>query len=82
MINTRTEGFCELIRRRFVIGSFILQKENQEKLFKNAQRVRRMIVNIINDLFEKYDGYIVPATESIAPHFDEKADTLSEKYLL
>ena len=33
MINTRTEGFSELIRRRFVIGSFILQKENQEKSF-------------------------------------------------
>lgn len=82
MINTRTEGFCELIRRRFVIGSFILQKENQEKLFINAQRVRRMIVEKINSLFEKYDGYIVPATDSIAPHFDEKNDTLSDKYLL
>ena len=82
MINTRTEGFSELIRRRFVIGSFILQKENQEKLFINAQRVRRMIVDKINSLFNKYDGYIVPATESIAPHFDEKNDTLSDKYLL
>ena len=82
MINTRTEGFSELIRRRFVIGSFILQKENQEKLFKNAQRVRRMIVDKITELFEEYDGYIVPATETIAPHFDEESDKLSDKYLL
>ena len=82
MINTRTEGFCELIRRRFVIGSFILQKENQEKLFKNAQRVRRMIVNKITDLFKTYDGYIVPAFDGIAPHFDETKDTLSDRYLL
>ena len=82
MINTRTEGFCELIRRRFVIGSFILQKENQEKLFINAQRVRRMIVDKINELFRDYDGYMVPAADSIAPHFGEKSDTLSDRFLL
>lgn len=82
MINTRTEGFSELIRRRFVIGSFILQKENQEKLFRNAQRLRRLIVDKVTDLFKKYDSYIVPASGSIAPHFDEEVDRLSEKYLL
>ncbi len=82
MINTRTEGFSELIRRRFVIGSFILQKENQEKLFKNAQRLRRLIVERVTELFKKYDGYIVPASGDIAPHFNEEIDRLSEKYLL
>lgn len=82
MINTRTEGFSELIRRRFVIGSFILQKENQEKLFKNAQRLRRLIVDRVTELFKKYDGYIIPAAGDIAPHFDEEVDRLSEKYLL
>ena len=82
MINTRTEGFSELIRRRFVIGSFILQKENQEKLFKNAGRVRRLIVDKMNSLFEKYDGLIMPNSGAIAPHFDEEMDRLSEKYLL
>ena len=44
MMKTRTEGFSELIKRRFVIGSYVLQKENQEKLFLNASRVRRLIV--------------------------------------
>ena len=82
MINTRTEGFSELIRRRFVIGSFILQKENQEKLFKNAQRIRRLIVDKMTELFKKYDGCIMPNAGSIAPYFDEEHDRLSEKYLL
>ena len=31
MMKARTEGFSELIKRRFILGSFILQKENQEK---------------------------------------------------
>ena len=82
MINTRTEGFSELIRRRFVIGSFILQKENQEKLFKNAQRIRRLVVDNMNRLFKEYDGCIMPNAGAIAPHFDEEMDRLSEKYLL
>lgn len=82
MINTRTYGFSELIRRRFVIGSFILQKENQEKLFKNAQRIRRLVVDAMTNLFKEYDGLIMPNAGSIAPHFDEEVDRLSEKYLL
>lgn len=82
MINTRTEGFSELIRRRFVIGSFILQKENQEKLFLNAQRIRRLVVDNMNKLFENYDGCIMPNAGSIAPKFDDEMDRLSDKYLL
>ena len=80
--NARTNGFCELIKRRFVLGSYILQKENQEKLFLNACRVRRMIVDKVNELFEKYDGIIMPAAEGIAPKLDHEADILSDKYLI
>lgn len=80
--DARTKGFSELIKRRFVIGSYILQRENQEKLFLNAYRVRRMIVNKINDLFKKYDGLIMPAAAGIAPKFGEKTDKLSDKYLI
>lgn len=82
MFNTRTNGFSELIRRRFVIGSFILQKENQDKLFFNAQRIRRLIVDKMTELYKKYDGCIVPNTESIAPKFGEKSDVMSDTYLL
>ena len=80
--DARTKGFSELIKRRFIIGSYVLQKENQEKLFLNACRVRRLIVDRINELFEKYDGLIMPAAASIAPKFDERGDELSNKYLI
>lgn len=82
IIDARTKGFSELIKRRFVIGSYILQKENQEKLFLNACRVRRLIVNKMNDLFEKYDGLIMPTTATIAPKFEDSSDKLSDKYLI
>ena len=82
MMNTRTEGFSEFIKRRFVIGSYVLQKENQEKLFLNAGRVRRMIVDKMNELFKDYDGLIMPSTPDIAPKFGEVSDRLSDEYLI
>ncbi len=82
MMDARTKGFSELIKRRFVLGSYILQKENQEKLFKNAQRVRRMIVDKMNTLLEEYDGMLMPASGGIAPHFEDKTDQLSDRYLI
>ena len=80
--DARTKGFSELIKRRFIIGSYILQRENQEKLFLNAYRARRMIVDKINELFKEYDGLIMPAAAGIAPKFEEKSDKLSDKYLI
>ena len=82
MMDARTRGFSELIKRRFIIGSYILQRENQEKLFLNAYRVRRLIVDKINELFKEYDGLIMPAASSIAPKFEDSSDKLSNKYLI
>ena len=82
MFDARTRGFSELIKRRFVLGSYILQKENQEKLFLNAGRIRRLIVEKMTKLFNSYDGMILPATLSIAPYFQsETLDKLSDRYL-
>ncbi len=82
MIKTRTKGFSELIKRRFVLGSYVLQKENQEKLFLNAGRIRRLIVDKMNELFKNYDGLIMPSIGEIAPFFDKDSDRLSDEYLI
>lgn len=78
MIDHRTKGFSPLIKRRFVIGSYILQKENQERYFKNAQRVRRLIVDAWKKLFENYDGVILPVGSGIAKPLDGSKDILSK----
>ncbi len=80
--NTRTNGFSSSIKRRFIIGSYILNKENQDRLFLNACRLRRMIVDKMNLLFKKYDAMILPTTETIAPRMDEKIEFKEEKYML
>ena len=72
----RTKGFSPLIKRRFVIGSYVLLSENQDRYFKNAQRARRLIVDEWKKLFETYDAVISPVGLGPAP----KTDNLDRKY--
>ncbi len=81
MMDHRTKGFSPLIKRRFVIGSYILQKENQEKYFVNAQRVRRLIVDEMKKLFQTYDGLILPVSKGPAPVLANLEDTVSDDEL-
>ena len=80
MKDHRTKGFSSLIKRRFVIGSYVLQSENQEKYFLNAKRVRRMIVNTMNELFEKYDGMIMPVGTGTAKYLDQTKNENNKEY--
>ncbi len=78
MKDYRTKGFSPLIKRRFVIGSYVLQAENKDRYFHNAQRVRRLLVDKWNELFEKYDGVILPVGSGPAKHLDGDKDILDE----
>ena len=82
MSDARTKGFGELIKRRFVIGSFALMKENQHDLFLRAQKNRRRIVEAINNVLKDSDFIYLPAAPSIAPKFNEASDRLSDEYLI
>ena len=76
----RTRGFSPLIKRRFVIGSYVLQKENQERYFKNAQRVRRLLVNEWKKLFKDYDAVILPVGTGPAKKLEtDSLDILTEE---
>ena len=82
MKDPRTNGFSPLIKRRFIIGSYILQKENQERYFKNAARVRRLIVDEWKKLFKTYDAVILPVGSGPAKHLDGKKDILSKDTMI
>ena len=82
MKNARTVGFGELIKRRFIIGSFALMKENQEELFVRAQRNRRAVVNKLNEIYKDYDFIYSIAAPSVAPKIGEASDRLSDEYLI
>ena len=82
MFNARNEGFSELIKRRFVIGSYCLMRENQEELFLRAQRNRAKIVESVNAILKDHDAIYLPAAPSVAPRFDQSSDRLSDEYLM
>ena len=78
MKNYRTKGFSPLIKRRFVIGSYVLQSQNKDRYFHNAQRVRRLLVDRWNELFSNYDAVILPVGSGPAKHLDGSLDILDE----
>lgn len=80
MTNSRTSGFSPLIKRRFVIGSYALFKENQNEVFLRAQKARRLIVDEFNSIFEKCDTIIFPAAPSIAPLIKHTNDNIQNDY--
>ena len=67
-----------MLFRSFVIGSYVLQKENKDRYFHNAQRVRRLLVDTWNQLFEKYDAVILPVGSGPAKHLDGSIDILDK----
>ena len=78
MKNYRTKGFSPLIKRRFVIGSYVLQAQNKDRYFHNAQRVRRLIVDKWKELFEKYDAVILPVGTGPAKPLEGSKDILDK----
>ena len=83
MMNARTKGFCELIKRRFVIGSYSLFKDNQKELFLRAQKARAKIVKEFNKLLEAYDAIYLPGTSNVkCPIEGQDLNKLSSTYLI
>lgn len=80
MTNYRTKGFSPLIKRRFVIGSYVLQAQNKNRYFHNAQRVRRIIVDKWKELFQNYDAIILPVGSGPAKLLDH-TETIKDKHL-
>lgn len=83
MINSRTDGFGDHIKRRFILGNLALATENQERMFRKAQRVRRLMVEELQKIYEDYDIILTPNSGAIAPKLEDvQDDRLSEAYLI
>ena len=79
MIKTRTKGFSELIKRRFLLGSYVLLSDNQKDMFLRAQKCRRLIVNAINDILKDNDVIYLPASPTVAIPFDNNSNMGDER---
>ncbi|MDR1835808.1 MAG: Asp-tRNA(Asn)/Glu-tRNA(Gln) amidotransferase subunit GatA [Fusobacteriaceae bacterium] len=79
-INSRSEGFGDEVKRRIMIGTYVLSAGFYDAYFKKAQKVRRLIKNDYDKAFESVDIILTPTAPSVAFKLtDEK--TPIEMYL-
>ena len=76
-VRSRTEGFGKEVKKRIMLGTFVLSEAYYDAYYSQAQRVRRLISNYMEQLFESFDFLIMPATPHTAWRVDEQpADPL------
>jgi aspartyl-tRNA(Asn)/glutamyl-tRNA(Gln) amidotransferase subunit A len=81
-VNTRTEGFGEEVKRRIMIGTYVLSAGYYDAYYVKAQKVRRLIRNDFINAFEKVDVILTPTVTSTAfPIGDEKMSDPIEMWL-
>jgi aspartyl-tRNA(Asn)/glutamyl-tRNA(Gln) amidotransferase subunit A len=78
---TRSEGFGEEVKRRVMLGTFVLSASYYDAYFTKAQKVRRLIKEFTEDLLNKFDYIVLPTTPSTAFKFGEHSDDPVAMYL-
>ncbi len=78
---TRAEGFGDEVKRRIMIGTYVLSAGYYDAYYLKAQRVRRLIQKDFFDAFEKCDVLLTPTAPSGAFPIGEKEDDPIKMYL-
>jgi aspartyl-tRNA(Asn)/glutamyl-tRNA(Gln) amidotransferase subunit A len=77
---TRSEGFGKEVKRRIMLGTFVLSAGYYDAYFTKAQQVRRLLVDKINLIFKEFDFLIFPTSPSTAFKLGEKLQDPVEMY--
>lgn len=79
--NSRTEGFGDEVRRRILLGTFVLSAEYHDAYFKKAQEVRSLIKAELLKILNDNDVIILPTTPTTAFTLGEKSSDPLEMYM-
>ena len=79
--NSRSEGFGPEVKRRIILGTYVLSSGYYDAYYKKAQKVRTVIKDAYNDLFKKYDLLLTPTSPTTAFKMGEKSSNPLEMYL-
>jgi len=80
-VNSRTEGFGDEVKRRIILGTYVLSSGYYDAYYKKAQKVRTLIKDQFNSAFEKYDVIIAPTAPNVAFNIGEKSNNPLELYM-
>ena len=80
-INSRTEAFGEEVKRRIILGTYVLSSGYYDAYYKKAQQVRTLVKNEFEKAFEKYDVLITPTSPTTAFNIGQRSNNPLEMYL-
>jgi aspartyl-tRNA(Asn)/glutamyl-tRNA(Gln) amidotransferase subunit A len=78
---TRSDGFGEEVKRRIMMGTYVLSSGYYDAYYLKAQKVRSLISNDYNEVFNKVDVLLTPSTPNSAFAINEKYDDPLSMYL-
>ncbi len=78
---TRSEGFGDEVKRRIMIGTYVLSSGYYDAYYLKAQKVRRLIKNDFDEAYKEVDAILTPSTPSSAFKIGEKLNDPVSMYL-
>jgi aspartyl-tRNA(Asn)/glutamyl-tRNA(Gln) amidotransferase subunit A len=78
---TRGAGFGAEVKRRIILGTYVLSSGYYDAYYLRAQKVRTLIRNDFLKAFEKVDAIVTPTTPTAAFRIGEKSDDPLQMYL-
>ena len=79
--NTRSEGFGDEVKRRILVGTYVLSSGYYDAYYLKAQKVRSLIKNDFNNAFSKVDAILTPSTPSVAFEIANEPNDPVQNYL-
>ncbi len=77
----RSEGFGWEVKRRIMLGNFVLSSGYYDAYFTQAQKVRRILTNKLSLIFKEFDFLCLPTAPSVAFKIGEKMDDPLAMYI-
>ena len=79
--NSRSEAFGSEVKRRIILGTYVLSSGYYDAYYKKAQQVRTLVQKEFNDAFKKYDILLTPTAPTVAFEIGAKSNNPLEMYL-
>lgn len=80
-VKSRSEGFGDEVKRRIMLGTYVLSSGYYDAYYRKAQQVRRLIQNDFSDAFKNVDCILTPISPTTAFKLGEKMDDPLQMYL-
>ena len=78
---SRSEGFGPEVKRRIILGTYVLSSGYYDAYYKKAQQVRTLVMNEFNKAFARYDVILTPTSPTVAFDIGSKSNNPLEMYL-